>query len=269
MKNNKCYTVITGASSGIGYETAKAFARKGKNIIIVARNLQKLELLKEEIMQENSALDVIITSVDLSTTDNAHKLYNDLKDYRIETWINNAGFGNYSSVEKQDLKKIERMLNLNVIALVVLSTLFVNDYHDKENTQLINVSSAGGYVIVPNAITYCASKFFVSSFTEGLAHELQESNGKLQAKVLAPAATKTNFGKIANNQDEYDYETKFGIFHSAKQMADFLIQLYDSNFSVGSISRETFEFILQKPQFTYAGNSKHNQKDNTSFNFLK
>lgn len=261
MKNNSGYTVVTGASSGIGYETAKAFARKGKNLIIVARNQENLQRLKMEILQENSTLDVIIKSVDLSVISNAHQLYQDLKEYQIETWINNAGFGNYSSVANQDLKKIETMLNLNVVALVVLSTLFVNDYYDKENAQLINISSAGGYIIVPNAITYCASKFFVSTFTEGLARELQESNGKLQAKVLAPAATKTNFGKVANDQEKYDYEKQFGTFHSAKQMAGFLMELYDSHFSVGTISRETFEFVLQNPQFAYAGGSKHNQKN--------
>ena len=262
MKNNSWYTVVTGASSGIGYETAKALAKKGKNLIIVARNQENLQRLKMEISQENSTVDVIVKSVDLSIISNAHQLYNELKEYPIETWINNAGFGDYSSVANQDLKKIETMLNLNVVALVVLSTLFVNDYYDKENAQLINISSAGGYVIVPNAITYCASKFFVNTFTEGLARELQESNGKLQVKVLAPAATKTNFGMVANNQEQYDYDKMFGTFHSAKQMAGFLMELYDSHFSVGAIDRETFKFILQNPQFAYAGSSTHNQKKN-------
>ena len=96
------------------------------------------------------------------------------------------------------------------------------------------ISSAGGYIIVPTAITYCASKFFVSTFTEGLARELQESNAKLQAKVLAPAATKTNFGNVANNIKEYDYDKSFGSYHTSKQMADFLLQLYDSNEVVGT-----------------------------------
>nr|MCX3330857.1 SDR family NAD(P)-dependent oxidoreductase [Bacillus pacificus] len=78
------YTVITGASSGIGYETALAFAARGKNLIIVARRLDKLEELKSTIQNLNPDLDVIIRTSDLSVTDQAYTLYNSLKEYQIE-----------------------------------------------------------------------------------------------------------------------------------------------------------------------------------------
>lgn len=260
MKGNAKYTLITGASSGIGYETAKAFAAKGKNLIIAARSKNKLEKLKSEILMDNPSLEVIVKNVDLSVISNVHQLYKDLSSLHIETLINNAGFGNYSSVANQNLDKIEMMLNLNIEALVVLSTLFVHDYQNVEDSQLINISSCGGYIIVPNAVTYCATKFFVSSFTEGLARELKEAGAKLQAKVLAPAATKTNFGNIANNVEGYDYDKAFGTYHTSRQMADFLLKLYDSSEVVGAVDRETFEFRLSSPLFDYAGNSKHNQK---------
>ncbi len=81
--------------------------------------------------------------------------------------MNNAGFGNYDSVAELDLGKIGAMLHLNIEALTILSALFVRDYKDAEGTQLINVSSCGGYTIVPTAVTYCAAKFYVSTFTEG------------------------------------------------------------------------------------------------------
>ena len=259
MKKNDKYTVITGASSGIGYEAAKAFAKRGKNLVIVARSTENLEKLKMDILNDNSSLDVIVKDVDLSIMSNVHQLYEELKPYEIETWINNAGFGNYEKVANQNLEKVEIMLRLNVEALVILSSLFVHDYQNIEGTKLINISSAGGYIIVPTAITYCASKFFVSTFTEGLARELEASNSKLQAKVLAPAATRTNFGNVANNIDEYDYDKSFGSYHTSKEMADFLLKLYDSNEVVGRISRETFEFELTSPLFDYAGNPKHNQ----------
>ncbi|MFL0250227.1 SDR family NAD(P)-dependent oxidoreductase [Clostridium neuense] len=258
--DNKKYITITGASSGIGYETAKAFAKRGKNLIIVARRKNNLEKLKEEILKENSKLDIIIKAIDLSITKNIYKLYEELKTYEIEAWINNAGFGNYDSVANQDLTKIENMLHLNVEALAILSSLYTHDYKDVQNTQLINISSAGGYTIVPNAVTYCATKFFVSTFTEGLSRELKECHAKLQAKVLAPAATKTEFGKVANNTTEYDYDKTFGTYHTSKQMADLLLKLYDSNESVGFVDRENFEFKLSSPLFPYAGNSIHNQK---------
>lgn len=260
MNGKEKYTVITGASSGIGYETAKAFAKRGKNLVIVARSKKNLEKLKEEILNENPSLDVIIKCVDLSIISNVHELYEELRPYHIATLVNNAGFGNYSSVADQNLEKIETMLRLNIEALVVLSSLFVRDYKDVQGSQLINISSNGGYIIVPNAVTYCASKFFVSTFTEGLARELKDCNAKLQAKVLAPAATKTNFGNMANNVEGYDYDKSFGTYHTSKQMADFLLKLYDSNDVVGIVNRESFEFELSSPLFNYSGNPKNNQK---------
>jgi short-subunit dehydrogenase len=261
MQNTqKKYTVITGASSGIGYETAKAFAGRGKNLIIIARRTNNLEKLKAEILEHNSSLDVVIKTADLSVSQNINRLYQELKEYKLETWINNAGFGNYGSVESQNIKKVETMLRLNVEALTIFSTLFVHDYQNVEGTQLINISSAGGYTIVPTAITYCATKFFVSTFTEGLARELQEAHAKLQAKVLAPAATKTEFGNVANDVNEYDYDKLFGTYHTSGQMAEFLLQLYDSDKTVGIVDRETFKFHLLDPQFAYAGKSSHNQK---------
>lgn len=254
------YTVITGASSGIGYETAKAFAERGKNLIITARRKNNLERLKREILEKRLDLDIVIRSTDLSVPENAHQFYEGLRGYEIETWVNNAGFGNYDSVADQDLDKISMMLNLNIGAPTILSSLYVRDYKDVEGTQLINISSAGGYTIVPTAVTYCAAKFYVSTFTEGLAWELKETGAKMRAKVLAPAATKTEFGMVANNVSEYDYEKSFGTYHTSKQMASFLLELYDSENVVGMVDRETFNFRLAEPLFPYAGNSSHNQQ---------
>lgn len=260
VNDTKKYTVITGASSGIGYETAKAFAARGKNVIIMARRKDKLNKLKEEILEEFPTVEVVIKVTDLTKSKNVYQLYGELKSYNLETWINNAGFGNYGSVAEQSLEKIESMIHLNIEALTLFSTLFVHDYKDVEGTQLINISSCGGYTIVPTAITYCATKFYVSIFTEGLARELKSSNAKMQAKVLAPAATKTEFGKIANDVTEYDYDKLFETYHTSKQMAKFLMQLYDSDKVVGAVNRETFEFKIFEPLFDYAGNSSHNQK---------
>ena len=217
-------------------------------------------MLKQEILGEHPDLDVVIRSTDLSVPENVYELYSSLKEYEIETWINNAGFGNYDSVADQDLEKIGMMLNLNIEALTLLSSLYVRDYKDTEGTQLINISSCGGYTIVPTAVTYCAAKFYVSTFTEGLARELEETGAKMKAKVLAPAATKTEFGMVANNVSEYDYDQFFGMYHTSRQMAGFLLELYDSEKTVGLVDRESFCFRLADPLFPYAGSSSHNQK---------
>jgi len=260
MNNTKPYTVITGASSGIGYAAAEAFARRAKNVIVVARRQDRLEELKQKMGERYPAVDVVVKVCDLSIPANAHQLYQELKEYPLETWINNAGFGNYDSVARQDLSRIETMLHVNVTALTILSSLYVRDYKDVPGTQLINISSRGGYCIVPNAITYCAAKFYVSAFTEGLAHELKAQQAELKAKVLAPAATQTEFGKIANGVAKYDYDKSFGRYHTSEQMADLLLALYDSNQTVGAVDDETFAFTLRAPVFGYAGGSLHNQK---------
>lgn len=260
VQNADRYTVITGASSGIGYETAKAFAGRNSNLILIARRKDRLEILKKEILTLRPTLDVVIKVADLSIPENVYQLYEDVRAYPLRTWINNAGFGNYDSVGDQNLNKIQRMLHLNVEALTILSSLYVRDFKDIEGTQLINISSCGGYTIVPNAVTYCAAKFYVSVFTEGLAWELKTAKAKMQAKVLAPAATKTEFGKIANDVAEYDYDRLFGTYHTSTQIAEFLLELYDSDSVVGLVDRENFLFHLCSPQFQYAGNSQHNQK---------
>lgn len=105
MEILKDYTCITGASSGIGAETAKQFAKLGNNLILVARRQEKLEELRETISSHFPELYVIIKVVDLSKSYDVFKLYEDLKSYHIKTWINNAGFGNYDSLEHQNLKK--------------------------------------------------------------------------------------------------------------------------------------------------------------------
>lgn len=245
------YTVITGASSGIGLEAAKAFSKLSKNLILIARRKERLDQLKQAIVSEFPDLEVIVKVADLSQRESVLTLYADLKKYAIETWINNAGLGYYHTVAKQDLDKVGQMLQLNVEALTLLSTLYVTDYENVENTQLINLSSAGGYKNVPNAVTYCATKFYVSAFTEGLALELQAKGAPLKVKVLAPAATETEFAQIANGSQSYDYTEAFSTFHAAKEMAQFLIELYLSPKVVGHVDRDTFTFTLSDPLFDH------------------
>ncbi|MGL4991588.1 MAG: SDR family NAD(P)-dependent oxidoreductase [Sarcina sp.] len=246
------YTLITGASSGIGYETALAFAKRGKNLILIARRKDNLLELKKKILEINSNLDVIVYTADLSNVENVYKLYNDFKDKHIETFINNAGFGSFSLIENQDVHKAEMLVMLNIQALTLLSTLYTKDYKDVDGAQLINISSGGGYVIIANAVNYCASKFYVSAFTEGLAQELIDNGSKLRAKVLAPAATETEFAKVANDLDNFDYNTSLPKFHTSKEVSGFLMNLYDSDKIVGIVDGNTYEFRLCDPIFTYA-----------------
>ena len=233
-QNTVNYTVITGASAGIA--------------------------LREDLLAAHPTLDIIIKTADLSDPDSVMQVYHEVKGLPLRTWINNAGFGSYGAIGAQDLGKIRQMIHLNIEALTMFSSLFVRDFADINSTQLINISSVGGYLIVPSVVTYCATKFYVSAFTEGLAQELAARRAKLRAKLLAPAATQTEFGAVANDNPAYDYDKAFGTYHTSAQMAEFLLALYDSDQTLGIVDRETLTFRLCAPQLPYAGNSARNQK---------
>ena len=130
------YTVITGASSGIGKAIAWEFAKKKKNLILIARRINLLENLKKELLTHYPNLNIITIDFDLTSTDKIPELYSKFNDYHIETLINNAGFGMYGNVKDQNVTKIQDMLSLNIEALTLLSTMYVRDYHNIENSQL-------------------------------------------------------------------------------------------------------------------------------------
>ncbi len=237
----KKYVVITGASSGIGYEMAKEFAKLNKNLVLVARRKEKLEVLKEEILFVNNNIDIKIFCYNLLEEKEVYEFYNELKDIDIEVFINNAGFGYNKDVIDQDLRIVSNMIDLNIKTLTILSTLFVKDYSDINGTQLINVSSIGGYSASKGAISYCATKFFVSSFSEALSKELKLLNKPLSVKVLAPSATKTEFMQVASQVNDFTYS---GNFTTAKDMAKYAILLYKSDKELGIVD-EDFNFVLK------------------------
>ena len=142
-----------------------------------------------------------------------------------------------------DLKQIERIIQVNIEATTILSTLYAKDYANVQGAQLINVSSAMGYVIALGNVAYSASKFFVSVLTEGLAAELKDA--ELQAKVLAPALTATAFIQQSSDS-ELDYENYQ--LRSPQEVASYLMALYESTQTVGIVNEKN-EFILSNPIF--------------------
>lgn len=239
------YTLITGASSGIGYETALQFAKRGHNIIVVARNEERLNGLKQAIEKEYPNVEVIVKVVDLSIPKNVEQLYEEVKGYDLATVINNAGFGDFNQVSDQNLKKMETMIQLNVEALTILSTLFVKDFEHKEGTQIINVSSVAGYVVFPSAITYTATKFYVASYTEGLNYLLKHKGAKMRAKVLAPAATATEFMDRSTDSHGFEYEGNVKNYNTAEEMAAYLMKLYDSEHTIGLVDPQSLALQLK------------------------
>ena len=163
--------------------------------------------------------------------------------------INNAGFGDYDLAWDANLNKVMNMVDLNVRALTDLSLLYIKDYVD-EDAVLINVSSVGGYAEVDVAIPYCATKFYVSSFTEGIDFSLRTQGKKLRAKVLAPAGTQSEFHTVAAVGSGIDINQlyKGAVLMTAEQLAESAYQLYLSDKTVGIVNSNN-EFELKDAIF--------------------
>lgn len=245
------YTVITGASSGIGRAAAIAFAKRGSHLIVTARREKMLSKLKKELEDICPEIDVVIKPCDLSDTAQVYAFYDAIRHYDLQTLINCAGFGVSGYVWEEEIKTVEGMLRVNAEALAILSSLFARDHLMTEGAQIINISSIGGYFVAEQGVIYTSTKFFVNAFTEGLAQELISRKAKLRAKVIAPAETETEFKLHYLSIDEFDYKTNIPKYHTAEQMADFILQLYDSEYIVGRVNRDTYEFELRGPVYPY------------------
>ncbi len=242
------YTLVTGASAGIGKAIAYKFASKGHNLILVARRNELLKEIQSNI-QEQFKVKVIIVSADLSRTKIVDELYNKLKSYDIELLINNAGFGNVSDgFENYDEKLYEQMIDLNVKALTTLTIKFIKDNFETDK-QIINVSSIAGYSVSGSSSVYSATKFFVSSFTEGIDYELKRQGSKMRAKILAPGVTETEFFDVAlknsNKKEQYMENLKNRKSKTSEDLANYAWALYNSDARIGIVDRDTNEFSLK------------------------
>jgi len=195
MITNK-FTLITGASGGIGHDLAMLAAADGKNLVLVARSVEKLEKLAENI-QKNNKVEVLTIDVDLSDEAGINKLISVIsaKNIQIDTWINNAGFGDFGDFAKADLGKNMEMIRLNISALTQL-THFALQFMLKTGTgKIMNVASTAAFMPGPGMAVYYASKAYVLSFSEALTRELKGSG--ITVTTLCPGPTDTSFATAA------------------------------------------------------------------------
>ncbi|WP_134687440.1 SDR family NAD(P)-dependent oxidoreductase [Brevibacillus migulae] len=208
MKNYSA--LITGASSGIGYEFAKILAKEKIDLILVARNLKRLEEIRDEL----SRFDVSITLIekDLSLPHSAEDVYNEVKnqDKHVDILINSAGVGLLGRFIELDLQKQLEMIQLNMTTLTQLTHLFLQDMVNRNFGRIINVASIASFVSTPLLSVYAASKAYVLSFTESLNTEL-EGKGDIMVTALCPGPTKTNFARAAHMESIEDVYHQFSI----------------------------------------------------------
>jgi len=183
------FTLITGASQGIGQEIAKQFAALKKNLILVARSKEKLDELAKALRQEFS-IEVQIITCDLSLANSANDLVDQVGHLDVENLVNNAGIGFGGAFVSQSPKEIEEMLNLNIMTVVSLTRLLMPKLISNQGS-IINISSTAAFQPIPFMAAYAASKSFVLSWSEALSYELKKEGVSVLA--VCPGWTKTGF----------------------------------------------------------------------------
>jgi short-subunit dehydrogenase len=188
----KEYILITGASSGIGYEMAIQLAQKQHNLILAARSADKLEKMQKEL-KSKYAIEVEYMEVDLSLKEEAKMLYEAIKDKNllVTGLINNAGVGVYGHFEKIALKEEQNMIELNITSMVTLTKLFGKDMVAHKSGRIMNVASILSFLPFPYYSVYSATKAFVLAYTETTAAELEGSGVIMTA--LCPGTVETPF----------------------------------------------------------------------------
>lgn len=187
--------LITGASSGIGRDLAREFAKLNYDIVLVARNIPKLEELKKELIDEYK-VNVKYFSVDLSNKENCIDLYKKARD--IDILVNNAGLGDFGNFAKTDLEKDITIIETNISAMHILTKLYLKDMKEKNNGKILNVASIAGFLPGPLMATYYASKNYVVRLSEAIREELRKEKSNVKISILCPGPVRTNFNNVAN-----------------------------------------------------------------------
>ncbi|WP_395571147.1 SDR family NAD(P)-dependent oxidoreductase [Streptomyces sp. BK79] len=198
--------IVTGASSGLGAEFAQQLARRGANLVLVARRADRLQSLADELTRTHG-VTVTVIARDLGLPDAGRALRAQLESRGIHATglVNNAGFGTHDAFRNEDPERLQSMIALNVAALVDLSRAYIDPLASADNGILINVASLLGFQPTPYLSVYGATKAFVLSFTESLWEETRGTG--LHVLAVCPGAVQTEFYDAAGSQSA-DYGSK-------------------------------------------------------------
>lgn len=203
-ENVSKYALITGATSGFGYEFAFLFAQHGYNLILVARQQESLAEIARNIQAEYN-VDVVTIAKDLFKPKAAEEVFLEVKDkgLLVDILINDAGQGEYGKFSEYDLSRDLDIIQLNVVSLVTLTKYFLNDMLRRNEGRILQVASILSKYPSPWMAVYGATKAFVLSFTEGLIEELKETGVTVTA--LIPGASDTDFFHKAGAENSVTY----------------------------------------------------------------
>lgn len=194
--NKMPYFVVTGASSGIGEAMCEVLAQRGYDLIMVARRVERLQMLKEKLEQVYPC-HALVLQCDLSDLNAVKEVYDVCATYDVAGLINNAGYGLYGEFLTLNIDDEFNLIDLNIKSVQLLTKLFLSDLVKKNHGYLLNVASTAAFQSGPLMATYYASKGYVLQLTEALAKELKEKQSGVVVSVLCPGPVDTEFQKRA------------------------------------------------------------------------
>ncbi|MFT3711178.1 MAG: SDR family oxidoreductase [Archangium sp.] len=208
--------LITGASAGLGEQFAQLFARDGHDVILVARNAARLEAIAERL--RINKVRTYIVPEDLSKPGCAARVHARVKELNVtvDFLVNNAGFGSNGAFLELPLEREVEMVELNCVTLLELCHRFGHDMRERKSGKILNIASTAGFQPGPFMATYYATKAFVVSFSEALAHELKDSG--VTVTCHCPGATATEFAKTSGNDKSRLFQS--GGIAKASDVAD-------------------------------------------------
>jgi short-subunit dehydrogenase len=217
MEKNR-YTLITGASNGIGLEFAKIHASKGENLVLVARSEAKLKEIKKEF-EQNYTIQLEILVLDLSKENAAQMVFEftQSKNIIVSILINNAGFGDFGFFHESNWEKTNEMIQLNITCLTQLTHVYAKEMVRYKHGKILNVSSIAAFQPGPMMSVYFATKAFVLHFSEAINNELKEFGVSVTA--LCPGPTASSFFTVADMENAKLIKDKK--LPSPKEVAEF------------------------------------------------
>jgi len=187
------WAIVTGASSGLGLVFAKELARRGYPVLAVARRLDRLEALAREAAQGGSRIEPLVA--DLQTSDGVRSVVQRTAELgEVELLVNNAGFGTWGAFVDLPLERELALIRLNIVTLVELTRQLLPEMVKRRRGGIINMASLQAFFPMPYLADYAATKAFVLSFSEAIAHELKDTG--VRVCVICPGPAKTEFAEV-------------------------------------------------------------------------
>lgn len=224
MENTNKYALITGASSGIGYELAKLFAKDKYNLVIVGRNQEDLDQRASEFKE--NGIEVISIVKDLFNRESAFQIYEEVKSrgINIDVLVNDAAQGVYGLFKDTDIEDELKIIDLNIASVVILTKLYVKDMVARNSGKILNLASIASKTPGPWQSVYHGTKAFVLSFTEAITEELKDT--EITITALLPGVTDTDF------------------FNKADMQASKAIQDKDSMADPADVAKDGYEALM-------------------------